>query len=58
MIIIGEPDNVTAYYMCDGVEALELQKHGFSPKYIGNDGTLYFKLNAKLNKYLKANNGY
>ena len=33
MIILGEPDNFEAYYMCDSIEAFELQKQGFHPKY-------------------------
>lgn len=53
MIILGEPDNFEAYYMCDSIEAFELQKQGFHPKYKSFDNMFYFKRNSKLEKYLK-----
>lgn len=54
MIILGEPEDFDAYYMCEIEEAFELQKKGFHPRYLSEDGMYYFKHNSKLGKYLKA----
>lgn len=52
MIILGYPDDVSAYYCADGAEAIELTRHGFIPLYKDGDGCLYFKRTKKLLKFL------
>ena len=52
MIILGCPDDVSAYYCADGDEALKLSRHGFIALYKDDDGCLYFKRTQKLLKFL------
>lgn len=57
MIIIGTPraDELNQYYMADGDLIWQLTSAGFTAKYM-DDEVQYFKINAKLKKYLEKNN--
>lgn len=52
MIILGVPHNISEYYIADGNMIFLLTRAGFRAKYMDDDGTQYFKLNAKLQKFL------
>lgn len=54
MIIRGTPraDRLEEYFMADGDMIWELTKAGFVSKYIDEE-VQYFKLNAKLRKFLE-----
>ena len=54
MVIIGVPSNLADYFMADGDLAFRIHQAGFPPKY-SDDGVLYFRLSAKLKKWLEEN---
>lgn len=54
MVIIGTPSNPKDYFMADGDLAFRIHQAGFPPRY-SDDGVLYFRLNAKLRKWLEDN---
>lgn len=54
MVIIGTPSNPQDYFMADGDLAFRIHQAGFPPRY-SDDGALYFRLNAKLRKWLEDN---
>ena len=55
MIILGIPKNPEDYFIADSALAWELDKAGFSAKYLDDDAH-YYKRNAKLLKWLSKNN--
>ena len=54
MVIIGTPSNPQDYFMADGDLAFRIHQAGFPPRY-SDDGVWYFRLNAKLRKWLEDN---
>ena len=54
MVIIGTPSNPQDYFMADGDLAFRIHQAGFPPK-CSDDGVLYFRLSAKLKKWLEDN---
>nr|DAH60780.1 MAG TPA: Putative stress-responsive nuclear envelope protein [Caudoviricetes sp.] len=54
MVIIGTPSKPQDYFMADGDLAFRIHQAGFPPRY-SDDGVLYFRLNAKLRKWLEDN---
>ena len=54
MVIIGVPSNLADYFMTDGDLAFRIHQAGFSPRY-SDDRVLYFRLSAKLKKWLEDN---
>lgn len=54
MIILGIPKNPEDYFIADDTLAWELDRAGFSAKYLDED-VYYYKRNAKLLKWLEKN---
>ncbi len=54
MIILGIPKNPEDYFIADEMLMWELEKAGFSAKYLDDDA-YYFKRNTKLIKWLENN---
>ena len=54
MVIIGTPSNPQDYFMADGDVDFRIHQAGYPPRY-SDDGVLYFRLNAKLRKWLEDN---
>lgn len=54
MVIIGVPSNLADYFMADGDLAFRIHQAGFPPRY-SDDDVLYFRLSAKLKKWLEDN---
>lgn len=54
MIILGIPKNPEDYFIADSTLAWELDKAGFSAKYLDDDAH-YYKKSTKLLKWLEKN---